>query len=241
VLLAARIEVFPSEIVGLVGQSGSGKSTLALALLRLLDRTGASVSGRIELIGQDLTRCSERQLRDIRGRLVSLIPQSPVSALNPALRIGTQLREAWRAHSSEPWSNQEGFIGQLLAIAGLTPQEAFLKRFPREISVGQAQRALIIMALLHSPPLLIADEPTSALDVITQREVLDLLVRLGKEHNIGILFISHDLLTIAALCDRLAILHQGEIVECGPAKKVLADPQHAYTKQLIEAAPKWVL
>jgi ABC-type glutathione transport system ATPase component len=212
---------------------------LALAILRLLDHTGASVGGRIELLGQDLAQYNERQLRDVRGRVVSLIPQSPATALNPALRIGTQLREAWRAHSSEPWSNQEEFIAQLLAIAGLSPREVFLKRFPSEISVGQAQRVLIIMALLHSPPLLIADEPTSALDVITQREVLDLLVRIGKEHNMGMLFISHDLLTIAAVCDRLAILHLGEIVECGPAKRVLADPQHSYTKELIAAAPKW--
>jgi peptide/nickel transport system ATP-binding protein len=241
VLRGACIEVFPGEIVGLVGQSGSGKSTLALAILRLLDRTGASVGGRIELLGQDLARCNERQLRDIRGRLVSLVPQSPAAALNPALRIGTQLREAWRAHSSQPWSDQEEFIAELLAIAALSPGEVFLKSFPGEISVGQAQRVLIIMALLHSPPLLIADEPTSALDVITQREVLDLLVRIGKENNMGILFISHDLLTVAAICDRLAILHVGRIVECGPTKSVLADPQHFYTKQLIAAAPKWAL
>jgi ABC-type glutathione transport system ATPase component len=239
VLRDASIEVFPGEIVGLVGQSGSGKSTLALATLRLLDHTGARVGGRIELLGQDLTCCNERQLRDIRGRLASLIPQSPATALNPALRIGTQLREAWRAHSSEPWSNREEFITQLLTTAGLPPQEGFLKTFPSELSVGQAQRVLIIMALLHSPPLLIADEPTSALDVITQREVLDLLVRIGKEHNMGILFISHDFLTIAAVCDRLAILHAGEIVECGPVKRVLAAPQHPYTKQLIAAVPRW--
>jgi oligopeptide transport system ATP-binding protein len=241
VLRSTSIEVFPGEIMGLVGQSGSGKSTLALAILRLLDRTGAIVRGRIELLGEDLARCNERQLRHIRGRLVSLVPQSPATALNPALRIGTQLRAAWRAHSPEPWSNQQEFIGQLLAIAGLSPGEAFLKRFPNEISVGQAQRVLIIMALLHSPPLLIADEPTSALDVITQREVLDLLVKMGKEHNMSILFISHDLLAIASVCDCLAILHVGEIVECGPTRRVLADPQHSYTKQLIAAAPKWTL
>ena len=238
VLQGACIEVFPGEIVGLVGQSGSGKSTLALAILRLLDHARATVTGRIELLNQDLRGCSERQLRDIRGRLVSLIPQSPAAALNPALRIGTQLREAWRAHSSEPWSGQEEFISELLAIAGLWPQQVFLKSFPGQISVGQAQRVLIIMALLHSPPLLIADEPTSALDVITQREILDLLVRIRKEKKMGMLFISHDLLTVAAICDRLAILHSGKVVECGPAKSVLADPQHPYTKQLIAAAPK---
>jgi peptide/nickel transport system ATP-binding protein len=241
VLRGASIEVFSGELVGLVGQSGSGKSTFALAILRLLERTRASVGGRVELLGHDLARCSEQQLRDIRGRLVSLIPQSPATALNPALRIGTQLREAWRAHSSEPWSKQQEFIGQLLATAGLSPGESLLKRFPRELSIGQAQRVLIIMALLHSPPLLIADEPTSALDVITQREVLELLVRIGRERNMAILFISHDLSTIAAVCDRIAILHRGEIVECGPVKSVLSYPQHWYTKQLIAAVPKWTI
>jgi ABC-type dipeptide/oligopeptide/nickel transport system ATPase component len=224
--------------VGLVGQSGSGKSTLALAILRLLDHTGASVSGRSELLGQDLTRCNERRLRDIRGRLVSLIPQSPATALNPALRIGTQLREAWRAHSSEPWSSQEQLITQLFTTVNLSPPETFLKRFPSELSVGQAQRVLVIMALLHSPPLLIADEPTSALDTITQREILDLLVRISKQHKMSILFVSHDLPTIAAVCDRLAVLHDGKIVECGHVKSVLTDPQHPYTKELIAAVPR---
>jgi peptide/nickel transport system ATP-binding protein len=241
VLRETCIDVFRSEIVGLVGQSGTGKSTLALAILRLLDHTGASVSGRIELLGQDLTLCNERQLRAIRGRLVSLIPQSPATALNPALRIGTQLREAWLAHSSEPWSSQEQLITQLFTTVNLSPPEIFLKRFPGELSVGQAQRVLVIMALLHSPPLLIADEPTSALDTITQREILDLLVRITKQRNMGVLFVSHDLPAIAEVCDRLAVLYDGSIVECGPLKRVLTAPQHAYTRQLIAAVPKWEL
>ena len=233
VLRSAVIEVFPGETLGLVGQSGSGKSTLALAILRLLDHTGARVRGRTTLLGQDLTSCTERELRDIRGRRVSLIPQSPAAALNPALRIGTQLRHAWRAHSRERWSSQEDRIGQLLASVGLGV--AFLKRFPAEISVGQAQRVLMVMALLHEPALLIADEPTSALDAITQREVLDLLVRMRQEHEMSMLFISHDLTTVAAVCDRLAILQAGEIVECGPLREVLSAPKHAYSKRLIAA------
>jgi peptide/nickel transport system ATP-binding protein len=239
VLRGASIDIFPREIVGLVGQSGAGKSTMALAILGLLDHTGARVHGQTMLLGQDLTRLDERQLRTVRGRLVSLVPQSPAAALNPALRIGTQVREAWRAHSSEPWSSQEERVAGLFTTVGLSAGEAFLKRFPSQISAGQAQRVLIMMALLHSPPLLIADEPTSALDVITQREVLDLLARTGRERHMSMLFISHDLLAIAGLCHRLAILHEGEIVECGPVKSVLAAPIHPYTKRLIAAVPKW--
>ncbi len=212
---------------------------MALAILGLLGHTGAGVSGRTMLLGRDLMVCNQRQLREVRGRLISLVPQSPVAALNPALRIETQLREAWLAHSREPWSCQKEHVARRLERAGLSSAEAFLRRFPRQISVGQAQRVLIAMALLHAPPLLIADEPTSALDVITQREVLDLLANLNAERQMSILFISHDLPTVTAICHRLAILHTGEIVECGPVKQVLANPQHPYTRQLIAAAPKW--
>jgi ABC-type dipeptide/oligopeptide/nickel transport system ATPase component len=240
VLRSACLEVFPSEIVGLVGGSGSGKSTLALAILRLLDRTGARVRGRISLLGEDLTRYREAEMRAVRGRLVSLIPQSPATALNPALRIGTQLREAWRAHSRESWSAQQQRVTGLLESVGLSPDEEILKRYPGQISVGQAQRALIVMALLHAPALLIADEPTSALDLVTQREILDLLVTIRKTHQTSILFISHDLPAVVEICDRLAILHDGRIVECGPVKDVLTNPAHPYTKQIVAAAPRRV-
>jgi ABC-type dipeptide/oligopeptide/nickel transport system ATPase component len=125
----------------------------------------------------------------------------------------------------------------MFETAGLTPANTFLKRLPREISVGQAQRVLIVMALLHSPPLLIADEPTTALDVITQKDVLDLLVRMGRDRSMGMLFISHDLLTVAGICDRLAILHEGQIVEIGAVREVLSHPQHPHTRQLLAAFP----
>jgi peptide/nickel transport system ATP-binding protein len=236
-LRKARLEVQPGEFLGLVGQSGSGKTTLALAILRLLDHTGARVHGRTMVVGEDLDTMKESRLRHIRGRSASLIPQSPAAALNPSLRIRTQLSEAWRAHSPEPWSDQTERVTNLLNLVGLTPAATYLERFPSEISVGQAQRVLIVMALLHAPSLLIADEATSALDLITQREILDLLVRIGKEYRMSMLFISHDLVAVAAICHRIAILHGGEIVETGSVPEVMSSPRHPYTKRLIEAIP----
>lgn len=230
--------MFAGESLGLVGESGSGKSTLALSILRLLKHTGAHVTGEAVILGTDLMRCGNRELRDIRGRLVSFIPQSPVAALNPALRIETQFREAWCAHSSAPWSEQKLRVEDLLVSVGLA-DASFLRRYPGEISVGQAQRVLIAMALLHAPPLLIADEPTSALDVITQRDVLELLGRIGKERSMTILFISHDLPAVSTLCSRLAILYRGEIIESGQTTELLTSPQHAYTRHLVTAIPRW--
>lgn len=232
------IEVYAGEILGLVGQSGAGKSTLAHAILRLLDPAGARISGRILLLGQDLMCATERRLRDVRGRQVSLIPQSPAAALNPGLRIATHLREAWHAHSRTPWSGQQPRLLQLLASAGLPATPEFLRRLPRQISAGQAQRILIVMALLHSPCLVLADEPTSAVDVITQRDVLDLILRISAQGT-SVLLISHDLPAVAAVCHRLAILHEGVIVESGRVRDVLNSPSHPYTRKLIEAVPKW--
>jgi peptide/nickel transport system ATP-binding protein len=236
VLERVSVEIYPGETLGLIGESGSGKSTLALALMRLLSHTGAKMRGRIILAGQDLTNSNERQMREIRGRLISLVPQNPAAALNPALRLGAQLCEAWQAHSGAPWQRQEGRIQNLFHSVGLPWDRAFLRRFPGEISVGQAQRVLIMMALLHAPRLLIADEPTSALDAITQREVIDLLARVTRQHQISMLLISHDLMTISTICNRLAILHGGTILECRGTGEILSDPVHPYTKRLIAAS-----
>jgi ABC-type dipeptide/oligopeptide/nickel transport system ATPase component len=233
-----EIKLQRGEILGLVGQSGSGKSTLAMTILGLLDRKRAQAEGSIQFEGSDLLLLRERELRDLRGRKIALVLQSPLSSLNPALRIRTQLKEAWRAHVSGPASDCEGAIRAALASVSLPSSEEFLQKHPSQMSVGQAQRVLIAMAVMHRPALLIADEATSALDVITQSEILALFRDLNRSSGMSILYISHDLASVAGICDRIAILHEGQIVETGTTEQVLTNPRHEYTQRLMAAMPK---
>ena len=238
VLKNAFLQMRQGEVLGLIGQSGSGKSTLALSILRLLELKGGRAEGSIFFQGRELLKLKEREMRELRGREIGLVLQSPLSSLNPALRIGTQLLEAWKAHASGP--REEGLrrIEDALASVSLPHDSEFLHRLPSQLSVGQAQRVLIAMAIIHRPALLVADEPTSALDVITQSEVLALFRKLNHELGMGILYISHDLLSVSSICDRIAILNEGEIVECGPTGQIFNHPTHAYTRRLIEALPE---
>lgn len=240
VLQTFELTIAEGELIGLAGQSGSGKSTLALAILGLLDERRARIEGSIRFRQQELLGLGERQWRSIRGRRIALVFQSAVSSLTPTMRLGDQIREAWQAHSNHPaeWRME---TASTLGAVGLPTDDSFLRLFPRELSVGMAQRFLAAMAVLHKPDLLIADEPTSALDVITQSELLKLFQSLNSQHGTAILFITHDIAVAASFCHRIAILHDGAIVESGAPATVLTNPREEYTKRLVSAVPQWNL
>jgi len=241
VLRTVELEIRQGEVLGLVGQSGSGKSTLAMSMLGLLDTKRASTEGTIKFQDCDLLQLREREWRRTRGRRISLVLQSPLSSLNPALRIRTQLKEAWRAHAKGSSAECDHKIATALESVSLPSNDEFLRKYPSQMSVGQAQRVLIAMAVMHRPALLIADEATSALDVITQSEILALFAQLNREIGMAILYISHDLPSVAGICHRIAILHEGEIVECGTREQIFASPQHEYTRRLMTALPQMPL
>jgi len=237
VLKNVSLRIAHHEILGLVGQSGSGKSTLALSLMRLLPWKGGAVSGEVLFRGNDLLKKSESELRSIRGNEMSIVMQSPVTAMNPVLSIGAQLSEAWKAHARGNAVPGSVAIQSALESVSLPFDDEFLRRRSSQLSLGQGQRVCIAMAILHRPALLLADEATSALDPITQSEILNLFASLNREMGTAILYISHDLLSVAALCHRICILHDGQILECGTPESIFNSPRHEYTRRLVAALP----
>lgn len=236
ILSGIQFELQPGEILGLVGSSGAGKSTLVLSLLGLLPWRGGRVSGTVLLRGQNLLELSEKQLRSLRGREIALIPQSPMTALNAAVSLRRHFEEAWKAHEKRDAATLHERLRELMAEVQLPADAEFLERRPPQISVGQAQRVLIALALLHRPALIIADEPTSALDPVTQSQVVNLLRNLNRRHGMTLLYISHDLTSVIRLCDRVAVLQEGTIVENLPVGQ-LGEARHAASRALLSALP----
>jgi len=226
-----------AEILGLAGESGSGKSLTTLAILGLAHTVGATVSGSITLDGQELTGLNEQQLRDIRGRRIAAIFQSPSTAFNPVYRVGAVFTRALRLHGATK-SEAPDRAAQAMRQVLLPPD--LMRRYPSQLSGGQLQRVAIALAIALRAEILLADEPTSALDVTVQAEVLDLLRDLRESIGMSILFISHDLAVVAELCDRVAVMREGLIVEQGQAGQVLSAPANPYTAELLDSVPKLV-
>lgn len=237
VLRDVSLEIKPAEVLGLVGQSGCGKSTLALAILKLLHLKQGRATGSVHFQGRDLMALSEPDMRRLRGKEIALVLQSPMSALNPALRISTQLAENWHVHRRGTREECRQNLLTVLADVSLPADDDFLHRYPSQLSVGQAQRVLIAMAVMHRPALLITDEATSALDLITQAEILNLFASLNRKLGMSILFISHDLLSVSTISHSVAVMDQGRILECRKTAEIFTSPNHPYTRQLIRALP----
>jgi oligopeptide/dipeptide ABC transporter ATP-binding protein len=225
------------EIVGLVGESGSGKSVTSFSVLRLVDQPGRIVDGSIRFDGQDLRAASNEEMRAVRGSRIGMIFQQPVSSLNPSYRVGFQIAEVYEAHErmkrSMGWERAEA----MLARVGIADAKERSRAFPHQISGGQAQRVMIAMALAANPSLLIADEPTTALDVTIQAQILDLIRDLQADLGMAVVLITHDLGIVAELCDRVAVMYAGQIVEETDTRTLFREPKHPYTQGLIGSVP----
>ncbi len=223
--------------LAIVGESGSGKSTTAMACIGLLPGNGRVTSGNIFFEGQDLVGLAESKMRAIRGRAIGLVPQDPMSNLNPVTKIGTQVAETLLVHGMATKRNVKERVIEVLSAAGLPDAGERAKQYPHEFSGGMRQRALIAIGLACQPRLLIADEPTSALDVTVQRTILDQIATMTDQLGTSVLLITHDLGLAAERASDLVVMHRGRVVETGPAQQLLNDPQHPYTQSLVRAAP----
>ena len=231
------LEMNAGEIVGIVGESGSGKSMTCHAIMGLLRRKGVEISGKAEFDGKDLLSMSDEELRGYQGEELSIIFQEPMTSLNPTMKIGKQVEESLRIHTKLSKAERKARALEAMELAELNDPEKIYHCYPHELSGGMRQRVMIAAALVLRPQLLIADEPTTALDVTIQAEILNTLKEINRKEGTSILFISHDLGVIRALCQRVVVMQNGLIVEQGPVEQVFYHPRQEYTKRLIAARP----
>ncbi len=244
-----NLTLHEGEILGIVGESGCGKSTVLLSILRLIRKPGRIADGQILFKGRDLLSLSSREMRAIRGREIAMIFQDPLSTLNPAFPVGEQIRESLRLHhiinGRLPWpldratrAREKEVVLNIMEEVGIPSPMDRYRAYPHQFSGGMQQRALIAIALVCGPSLLLADEPTTALDVTIQAQILDLMRRINRERGTAIILVTHDLGVAAEFCDSIAVMYAGRIVEQGPVDQVIEHPKHPYTRGLLNSRPR---
>ena len=231
------LSIAPGERLGLVGESGSGKTVTAMALTGLIERSGVDMTGQVLFEGRDLVRCSRSELRSIHGKDIGVVFQEPMRSLNPLMRIGEQIEESLKIHTQKSAEERKALALEVMEQVGLPDPETTYRKYPHQLSGGQRQRVIIASAMVIHPKLLVCDEPTTALDVTVQKQILELLRGLSAEYGVGILLISHDMKVVRKLCEDVAVMYKGKIVERGLTEEIFHRPQDEYTKRLIAAIP----
>jgi oligopeptide transport system ATP-binding protein len=231
-------ELHAGETLGIVGESGSGKSVTALSIMRLLQRPGKIVGGKVMFTGRDLTKVTEGEMREIRGQEIAMIFQDPMTSLNPVFRTGWQVAEPVRLHKGMDKARAMGVAVSMLGKVGIPSPESRARDYPHQFSGGMRQRAMIAMGLTTQPKVLIADEPTTALDVTIQAQILELLREVNREFGTATILITHNLGVVAGMCERVMVMYAGRIVESGPTADVFAHPKHPYTWSLLRSIPR---
>ena len=225
------------KILGIVGESGSGKSVTAYSIMQILEKNGSIKGGQVLYKGQDITKYSEKQMRDFRGKCCSIIFQDPMTSLNPVFTVGNQLKEAIELHTERKGKDAMARAIEMLTLVGVNEPEKRVKQYPYELSGGMRQRVMIAMALACEPDILIADEPTTALDVTIQAQILELMQSLQKKLGMAIIMVTHDLGVIADMCDEIIAMYGGRVCERGTAEDIFYRPSHEYTKGLLKSIP----